>query len=126
MLQSDANPGGNLQTTCGARERESGTIQLLFSAPIRDWEIVVGKYISALLFLMVYMGVYPAPFLSRSDASVKAIHERVMKQAGGTVELLREPVIRRKRRMTRTVAGDETEPEQTDDAATEAPTEQGQ
>jgi len=39
-----------------------------------------------LLFLMVYMGVYPAPFLSRSDASVKAIHERVMKQAGGTVE----------------------------------------
>ncbi len=38
-----------------------------------------------LLFLMVYMGVYPKPILSRSEASIKAIHERVMKQAGGSV-----------------------------------------
>lgn len=38
-----------------------------------------------LLFLMVYMGVYPKPFLGRSDASVKPIHERVVGQAGGTV-----------------------------------------
>lgn len=39
-----------------------------------------------LLFLMVYMGVYPRPFLDRSEATVKAIQERVVHQAGGTVE----------------------------------------
>ena len=38
-----------------------------------------------LILLMVYMGVYPKPFLNRSDASVKAIEERVVGQAGGTV-----------------------------------------
>ena len=38
-----------------------------------------------LLILMVYMGVYPKPFINRADASIKTIHERVMKQAGGTV-----------------------------------------
>jgi NADH-quinone oxidoreductase subunit M len=39
-----------------------------------------------LLALMVYMGVYPKPFLNTSEASVKAIQERVVHQAGGTVE----------------------------------------
>lgn len=39
-----------------------------------------------LLFLMVYMGVYPKPFLDRSRETVVAIQERVMRQAGGTVE----------------------------------------
>jgi len=38
-----------------------------------------------LLLLMVYMGVYPKPFLNRSDESVKAIQERVVGRAGGTV-----------------------------------------
>ena len=38
-----------------------------------------------LLFLMVYMGVFPKPFLARSDAAIKAIQERVMHQAGGTI-----------------------------------------
>jgi NADH-quinone oxidoreductase subunit M len=38
-----------------------------------------------LLALMIYMGVYPKPFLNRSDESVKAIQERVMHQAGGTI-----------------------------------------
>jgi NADH-quinone oxidoreductase subunit M len=37
-----------------------------------------------LLFLMVFMGVYPRPFLARSQSSVQVIHDRVMKQAGGT------------------------------------------
>jgi len=45
-----------------------------------------------LLALMVYMGVYPRPFLDTSDASVKAIQERVMHQAGGTVTKKIEPV----------------------------------
>lgn len=39
-----------------------------------------------LLFLMVYMGVYPKPFLARTDEAVKQIKERVVHQAGGTIE----------------------------------------
>lgn len=39
-----------------------------------------------LLFLMVYMGVYPKPILSRSDESVKSIHERLVgTQPGGVI-----------------------------------------
>ena len=39
-----------------------------------------------LIALMVYMGVYPRPFLDRSEVTVKAIQERVVLQAGGTIE----------------------------------------
>jgi NADH-quinone oxidoreductase subunit M len=39
-----------------------------------------------LLILMVYMGVFPKPFLARSESAIKAIQERVMQQAGGTVD----------------------------------------
>ena len=39
-----------------------------------------------LILLMVYMGVFPKPFLKRTDEAVKAIQERVMHQAGGTIE----------------------------------------
>ncbi|HQU84086.1 MAG TPA: NADH-quinone oxidoreductase subunit M [Pyrinomonadaceae bacterium] len=42
--------------------------------------------IAPLLFLMLYMGVYPAPFLNRSKESVVAIEERLNKRAGGTIE----------------------------------------
>jgi NADH-quinone oxidoreductase subunit M len=42
--------------------------------------------IAPLLILMVYMGVFPKPFLNRSRDAVVAIQERVMGQAGGTVE----------------------------------------
>ncbi|MEP6902119.1 MAG: NADH-quinone oxidoreductase subunit M [Actinomycetota bacterium] len=42
--------------------------------------------IAPLLILMVYMGVFPKPFLDRSRESVVAIQERVMGQAGGTIE----------------------------------------
>lgn len=38
-----------------------------------------------LVALMVYMGVYPYPFLKKTDDVVKSIQERVMHQAGGTV-----------------------------------------
>jgi ABC-2 type transport system permease protein len=36
-----------------AEERQTGTINLLYSSPVRDVEIVVGKYLSALVFLSV-------------------------------------------------------------------------
>ncbi len=42
--------------------------------------------IAPLLFLMVYMGVYPKPFLNRSYGSIVAIEQRLNKRAGGEVE----------------------------------------
>jgi len=39
-----------------------------------------------LLFLMVYMGVYPAPILNRSKDSIISIENRVTKQTGGSFE----------------------------------------
>jgi len=42
--------------------------------------------IAPLLFLMVYMGVYPKPFIEKSRSAVVAIQERVMQQAGGEIE----------------------------------------
>ncbi len=42
--------------------------------------------IAPLLILMVYMGVFPKPFLNRSRNAIVAIQERVMGQAGGTIE----------------------------------------
>ncbi len=34
-----------------AEERQQGTLALLYSSPVRDWEIVFGKYLSAIGFL---------------------------------------------------------------------------
>jgi NADH-quinone oxidoreductase subunit M len=42
--------------------------------------------IAPLLFLMVFMGVYPRPFLERSREAVVAIEQRLTRRAGGTVE----------------------------------------
>jgi len=42
--------------------------------------------IAPLLFLMVFMGVYPRPFLDAAKDSVNAIQKRVMHQAGGEVD----------------------------------------
>jgi ABC-2 type transport system permease protein len=58
-----------------AREREKGTIQLLFSAPLRDWEIIVGKYISALVFLLVFLAAsFYMPLLVMAYGKVSAGH----------------------------------------------------
>ena len=38
-----------------AEERQTGTINLLYSSPVRDVEIVLGKFLSALLFLAVLL-----------------------------------------------------------------------
>jgi len=42
--------------------------------------------LAPLLFLMVFMGVYPRPFLDASRESVNAIQKRVMHRAGGEIE----------------------------------------
>ena len=36
-----------------AEERQTGTINLLYSSPVRDWEIITGKFLSALAFLAI-------------------------------------------------------------------------
>jgi ABC-2 type transport system permease protein len=36
-----------------AEERQTGTLVLLTSSPVHDWEIVIGKYLSALVFLAI-------------------------------------------------------------------------
>lgn len=38
-----------------------------------------------LLILMVYMGVFPKPFLKRTEMQVRSIQERVMQRAGGAI-----------------------------------------
>jgi len=38
-----------------AEERQTGTVALLYSSPIRDRDIVLGKFISALIFLAVML-----------------------------------------------------------------------
>jgi len=35
-----------------AEERRSGTLELLLTSPVRDWELVVGKWLGALLFYL--------------------------------------------------------------------------
>ena len=49
-----------------------------------DWREIA--LIAPLLFLMVFMGVYPRPFLDASRESVTAIQKRVMHRAGGEVD----------------------------------------
>ncbi len=42
--------------------------------------------IAPLVFLMLFMGVYPKPFLDASKDSIVAIRQRVINRAGGTIE----------------------------------------
>ncbi|MCS7251824.1 MAG: ABC transporter permease subunit [Anaerolineae bacterium] len=45
-----------------AEEQRLGTLELLLTAPVRDWEVVLGKYLAALMFylgLLAATGVYP-------------------------------------------------------------------
>ena len=46
-----------------AEERRSGTIELLMTYPVQDWEVVVGKFLSAfilfLAFVLLTVPVYP-------------------------------------------------------------------
>ena len=43
-----------------------------------------------LLALMLFMGVFPRPFLDRSKGSIEAIRSRVMRQAGGEVASIKK------------------------------------
>ena len=40
-----------------AEEKGSGTLELLITMPVRDWEVVVGKFLAALVLLAVLLGL---------------------------------------------------------------------
>ena len=45
-----------------AEERKLGTLEILMTLPVRDWEIVVGKFLSGFVFLVVTMLLtFPLP-----------------------------------------------------------------
>lgn len=47
-----------------AEEQRSGTIELVLTAPVRDWELVVGKYLAAvILFLATVVITLYQPFI---------------------------------------------------------------
>ncbi len=55
-----------------AEERQSGTLALLFTSPVREHEIIIGKFISALVFLLAItlLTIYlPALIMIRGKVS---------------------------------------------------------
>lgn len=40
-----------------ADERKLGTIELLLTSPVRDWELVIGKWLGSYLFMLAVMGI---------------------------------------------------------------------
>ena len=42
-----------------ADEQHSGTIELLLTAPVRDWEVVLGKFLAA---LGLFVAMWPPGF----------------------------------------------------------------
>ena len=52
-----------------AEEQKLGTIELLLTSPVRDWEIIVGKYLASFTFLSRHAGAEPCtiPFCSMSS-----------------------------------------------------------
>jgi ABC-2 type transport system permease protein len=46
-----------------AEERRSGTLELLITLPVRDWEVILGKYLAALsLLVTILLLTLPYPF----------------------------------------------------------------
>lgn len=59
-----------------AREQDLGTIELLLTAPVRDWEVVVGKFLASYLFylgMVAVTGVYPLILLRYGNPDLGAI-----------------------------------------------------
>jgi ABC-2 type transport system permease protein len=67
-----------------AEERKTGTIELLVTMPVTDWEIVIGKFLGALFLLMV--GVALTGFFSMTVALLGQVDPGPV--AGGYLGLL--------------------------------------
>jgi ABC-2 type transport system permease protein len=58
-----------------AEERQAGTLSLLYSSPVRDRDIVLGKYLAGLAFLAVYLAcTLHMPLLVAVNGKVSAGH----------------------------------------------------
>ena len=56
-----------------AEERKSGTLELLLSMPIKDWEVVIGKFTAALAMVAVAL-LWTLPYpISVSSLTVKGV-----------------------------------------------------
>jgi len=40
-----------------AEEQRSGTMELLLTAPVRDWELILGKWFGGVLFMLTLLGI---------------------------------------------------------------------
>ncbi len=49
------SPGITMRTL--AEEQKTGTLELLLTAPVRDWEVVVGKWLGAMLFVLTVLAL---------------------------------------------------------------------
>ena len=65
-----------------------GTKTSAANASLPDLNLREGALLAPLLVLMLFMGVYPGPFLRRSSASIQAALERIRTpQSGGSLEI---------------------------------------
>ena len=56
-----------------ADEQRMGTLELLLTAPVRDWELVVGKWLGAFLFILTVIGItliYPLILHNLTDPGI--------------------------------------------------------
>jgi len=55
-----------------AEEKRSGTEELLMTLPVRDWEVVAGKYLGALALIVIALVLtFPVPLMVRHFAAPK-------------------------------------------------------
>jgi ABC-2 type transport system permease protein len=56
-----------------ADEQRMGTLELLLTAPVRDWELVLGKWLGAFLFVLTVIGItliYPLILHNLTDPGI--------------------------------------------------------
>ena len=59
-----------------SREQDQGTIELLLTAPVRDWEVVTGKFLAGFLFylgMILVTGFYPLVLMRYGNPDMGAI-----------------------------------------------------
>ena len=61
-----------------ADENRTGTIELLLTAPIRDWELIIGKWLGGLLFILTILAVTLIYPLILNSFETPGLDQRVM------------------------------------------------